>query len=180
MEKIMKKLFASVATLLVFLTFQASADDFKVIDLGFLKMRNSNAPWMQIINNQTDWEDFYETLLENNEIGRLDYCGIGPVDEDYCVEPPSIPVVDFVSNQVIVGGVGWRPSGDRLLVSSVQTIHGIVRDERLINVIDVMLSDPGEITVGLEIYEDTMVAIEIAKSDLPLIANLENALIKYD
>jgi hypothetical protein len=176
----MKKFSASISALLFFLTFQVSADDFKVIDFGSKKIRNNSVPWVKIINTQAEWEDFYETLLEQNEIGRLDYCGIGPVDKSSCMDPPPIPVVDFVYNQVIVGGVGWRPMDDRLVVSSVETIHGFVRDERHINVVELMLTDPSAISVSPTMYEATMVAIEVTKSDLPLVANLEKALIQYD
>ncbi|MCG8011222.1 MAG: hypothetical protein JAY64_05915, partial [Candidatus Thiodiazotropha weberae] len=58
---------------------------------------------------------FYEELLEENEIGGLAYCGLGPTDAADCVEPPTLPTVDFESNQVSAGGIGYRSVGERLV-----------------------------------------------------------------
>ncbi|MEJ2621759.1 MAG: hypothetical protein P8163_16340 [Candidatus Thiodiazotropha sp.] len=133
----MKRLTILITTLLAMFTTHTNADDFKVIDFGYINMHRGDSPWVIIINNQLDWETFYEELLEANEIGRLDYCGIGPSDAADCIDPPNIPTVDFESHQVVAGGIGTRPVDERLVISSVQTLS----DHRIINVVQLRYTE---------------------------------------
>lgn len=168
----MKAVTIVIASVFGLLSSYVSADDFRVIDMGYKNIHKGYSPWMKMINNQLEWEIFYQELLEANEIGRLDYCGIGPSDEAYCVEPPPIPTVDFETHQVIIGGVGYRPVEERLVVSNVQTLS----DHRMITAVHLKYTEFDGPTVPPTLNDDTLLVIEIPRSDLPISATLETAL----
>jgi hypothetical protein len=171
-EDTMKTVTIVITLAFAMLAPYVSADDYKVIDFGYYSMQKGQTPWIRFIENQLEWETFYEELLEDNEIGRLDFCGIGPIDEAHCIEPPPIPTVDFESNQVIAGGIGARPVEEKLVVSSVETLG----DHRLISVVLLRTTETDGPTAPPTLYDDTMLVVEIPKSDLPISATVESAL----
>jgi hypothetical protein len=146
-----------VAAAVSLLCQQIHADDFRVLDFKLYTVANEH-PWMEIISDQTRWEAFYfEQLLGCNQASSLLADGVDP-----CIA--EAPVVDFETEQVVVGGLGSKPStAYDILVSSVDSST----NEQRITVVDYAWC------VGLAVIDYPMAAVVVPKTDKPISVYVE-------
>jgi hypothetical protein len=149
------RIFLAVAVSL--LSQQIQADDFRVLDLKLYTIANEH-PWIEIISDQTRWEEFYfEQLLGCNPVYPLLTDGIDP-----CIA--EAPAVDFETEQVVVGGLGSKPStAYDILVTSVESYT----DEQRITVVDYAWC------VGLAVIDYPMAAVVVPRTDNPVSVHVE-------
>jgi hypothetical protein len=133
------------------------ADDFRILDLKRYTITNEN-PWVEIISDQTRWEEFYfEQLLGCNQVHPLLTDGIDP-----CIA--EAPAVDFETEQVVVGGLGAKPStAYEILVTSVENYT----DEQRITVVDYARC------VGLAVIDYPMASVVVPRTDNPISVHVE-------
>lgn len=152
--KISRIVFALAISLL---SHQTKADDYRVLDFKHYTIANEH-PWIEIITDQTRWETFYfEQLLGCIVAYPFLDDGIDP-----CIA--EAPAVDFETEQVVVGGLGSKPStAYDILVTSVESLT----DEQRITVVDYAWC------VGLAVIDYPMAAVVVPKTDNPVSVYVE-------
>jgi hypothetical protein len=146
------KISKMIATIVVSLfAQQIQADDYRVLDLGHNSIDNEH-PWLEVITDQTRWEVFYYDDL----LGCSVFYPTIVDGDDPCSAPA--PAVDFTTEQVVVGGLGVKPStAYEILVSSVDSSG----DEHRITIIDFAWC------VGLTVLDYPMAAIAVPRTEKP-------------
>ncbi|MES9991815.1 MAG: hypothetical protein ABW098_07670 [Candidatus Thiodiazotropha sp.] len=126
------KMLLTMVAVVVFV-FRANADEFRVLDFGHITMPIAT-PWMRIINNQSDWDNFYNDLLSRNGLDPVSDCSSDP--SSYAPCSPTPPKVDFTAYQVVTGGLGlsYTPTSDIVIASVTSTASA--QDPILINVLE--------------------------------------------
>ncbi len=146
-----------VAATICLFSQQSQADDFRVLDLGSSEITN-NHPWMEIIADQASWEEFYFERLLQCQVANTSL-----VDENSPCYGQA-PTVDFETEQVVVGGLGSKPStAYDILVSSVDS----TTDEQRITVIDFNWC------VGLTIIDYPTAAVVVPRTEKPVSVYVE-------
>ncbi len=136
------------------------ADEFRVLDLGS-NTRSIEHPWIRVIEDQSEWQEVYYHQI--HDCPYMDF--LVPVDEnDPCYQPE--PEVDFETSQVIVGGLGVKPStAHQILVSQVDSSG----EQHQVTVLDY------EGCVGLTVLHYPIAALVIENTGKPVQVQVEPA-----
>jgi hypothetical protein len=136
------------------------ADEFRVLDLGSAT-QGIDHPWIRVIGDQNDWQEVYYHQI--HDCPYADF--LVPIDEnDPCNQ--AAPEVDFETSQVVVGGLGVKPStAHQLLVSQVDSSG----QQHRITVLDY------EGCVGLTVLHYPIAALVIEKTEKPIQVQVEQA-----
>jgi hypothetical protein len=149
------KMIAAAAVCLF--SLQIQADDYRVLDLKQNRITHKY-PWFEVITDQTHWERFYfEQLLGCNQFYPFLVDGNDPCTAD-------APLVDFETEQVVVGGPGAKPS-------SAYSIHVIdvdsSTDEQRITVLEYARC------IGLAVITYPIEAVVVPRTDKPISLHVE-------
>jgi hypothetical protein len=151
----------STAILIYLTSLTASAEEFRVLDLAPYSIQ-SDTPWMQVITDREQWLNFYYARL----LGcPTVYPTAIPPETDPCALPE--PLIDFETQQVVVGGLGAKPStAYSLLISGVSISED---GQEVIQVIDY------ERCLGLTVIDYPMAAVVVSNTGLPIRVNVVEA-----
>ncbi|MCG7894832.1 MAG: hypothetical protein AB2718_13055 [Candidatus Thiodiazotropha taylori] len=143
------------------------AGDFKVLQLQYIMPHEY--PWVNVITTEADWGNFYyNELLPANGI-NCHFPTESPFEQDNpCLTGP--PDVNFKTSQVIVGGLGLKPSsGFQAMVADVDTTQPT---DLVVNIID---GAPSDECILLPVISLEMMTLVVEKSDKPVKVNVQNA-----
>ena len=168
----MKKALLCLASYSLFLTNPIQAGEFEVLELQYIMPHEY--PWVNVITTEADWGNFYyNELLPANGINCVFPSDTPYEQDDPCLSGP--PDVDFHTSQVVVGGLGLKPSsGYQAIVSDVDTTHST---DLVINIFD---GTPSDECVLLPVVSLEMMTLVIEKSDKPVKVNVHNATLHCD
>ncbi|MCG7989850.1 MAG: hypothetical protein JAZ20_18050 [Candidatus Thiodiazotropha weberae] len=143
------------------------AGDFKVLELQYIMPHEY--PWVNVITTEADWGNFYyNELLPANGINCVFPTETPVKQDDPCLTGP--PDVDFKTSQIVVGGLGLKPSSDfQAMVADVDTTQST---DLVINIID---GAPPDECILLPVVSLEMMTLVIEKSDKPVKVNVHNA-----
>lgn len=146
-----------VAAAVCLFSQQGQADDYRVLDLGSSTIASEH-PWIEIIADRTSWEAFYFEQLLQCQVAFPSL-----VDENSPCNAQA-PAVDFETEQVVVGGLGSKPStAYDILVTSVDSST----DEQRITVLDFTWC------VGLTVIDYPMAAVVVPRTEKPVSVYVE-------
>lgn len=114
----------------------------------------SDTPWSRTITTSTEWNSFYNDLLQGTT--------------STAAETVAAPVIDFDVYQMVAGGLGMRPTGGYSVV--VGKVYEL--SESLL--IDVLVVSPGKTCAVTQAITYPSVAILVKKTSKPLQFFLSN------
>jgi hypothetical protein len=155
----MKTLSKLTSVLTCIVSLSANADDFRVVTLG--GSSPSDLPWSRLITTQYDWETLARESYAADDVGPVVFCDQVPTSID-CVEPP--PVVDFDTEQVIVGGLGLQ--GDSRHILAVSNV--VARQSSGYQYVNIMHLVAGAGCTTVPEVSNPMLAVVVQKTELPI------------
>jgi hypothetical protein len=171
-EDSMKKVLISIAFSYFFLLSPLRAGDFKVLELQYIMPHEY--PWIKVISSQADWGSFYyNELLPSNGINCTFPSDTTYEQDDPCLSGP--PQVDFNTSQVVVGGLGLKPSsGFQAMVSNIDTTSS---SDMIVNIFD---GTPSDECMALPVVSLEMMTLVVEKSEKPVKVNVHSATLHCD
>jgi hypothetical protein len=171
-EDVMKKALLCLTFSCLFLVNPLWAGGFKVLEMQYIMPQEY--PWVNVITSQADLGNFYyNELLPANGI----HCTF-PTDPTYEQDDPCLsgpPQVDFNTSQVVIGGLGLKPSsGFQAMVSNVDSTS---TDDLIINIFDGTSSDE---CILMPVVSLEMMTLVVEKSDKPVKVNVHSATLHCD
>ncbi|MEJ2622247.1 MAG: hypothetical protein P8163_18945 [Candidatus Thiodiazotropha sp.] len=168
----MKKALISIVFSYLVLLSPLQASDFKVLELQYIMPYEY--PWVRVISSQADWGNFYyNELLPSNGINCTFPSDATYEQDDPCLSGP--PQVDFNTSQVVVGGLGLKPSsGFQAMVSDIDITSS---SDMIINIFD---ASPSNECVSLPVVSLEMMTLVVEKSEKPVKINVQTATLHCD
>lgn len=142
MNNILKNISITIIFIMSLISSSQASESFSHSVLTLLDDPRNEKPWTLILNNQQDWEDFYNKPLAYMTFPQG--------------EAPVAPKIDFERYQVLTGGLGVKNTGGfQLVVNNVRELD----NELLVHVL-VVRPSANCLTIQQVSYPSTTILVE--------------------